>query len=162
MSNSRTNDATRAEINKQAIFASGTFKNVWSGTYVAGARRGQRCVAKEFKTGSVYEIHYFDEEMNIIRRTQAIIDKFDDAGIIGDRKILLNTPDIWTYEETGHKALIEPMIDGFEKFNSNTGWVTAAGAEWGDAMQALSHFSYHDSNRCFLLCDLQGGIYRDG
>lgn len=162
MSNSKTNDATRAEINRQAVFASGTFKNIWSGTYSAGARTGQSCVVKEFKTGSVYETHYFDEEMNIIRRAQTIIDKFDNAGIIGDRKILLNTPDIWTYEQTGQKALIETMIVGFEKFNSNTGWVTAAGEEWGDGMQALSHFSYHDSNRRFLLCELQGGIYRDG
>ena len=29
-------------------------------------------------------------------------------------------------------------------------------------MQALSHFTYHQTNRAFLLCDLQGGIYGDG
>lgn len=151
MSNSRTNDATKAEIDTSAIFASGTFKNVWSGTYTRGARTGQRCVAKEFKTGSVYEAHYFEEEMNIIRRTQNIIDAFDNAGILGQgRKILLNTPAVWTYVESKKKHLIEPMIDGFEKFNSNTGWATNTGAEWGEAMQALSHFSYHNSNRQFL------------
>lgn len=100
--------------------------------------------------------------MNIIRRTQRIIDAFDNARIIGGRKILLNTPEVWTGEETGMKALVEPMIDNFQKFNSNTGWATITGAEWGEAMQALSHFSYHDSNRQFLLCDLQGGVYQTG
>lgn len=29
-------------------------------------------------------------------------------------------------------------------------------------MQALSHFSYHCSAGQFVLCDLQGGVYRDG
>lgn len=33
---------------------------------------------------------------------------------------------------------------------------------WGEAMQALSHFSYHKSGGQFLLCDLQGGSYRNG
>lgn len=32
---------------------------------------------------------------------------------------------------------------------------------WSDVMQALSHFSYHTSNGEYLLCDLQGGVYRD-
>lgn len=164
MSNARTNNATRATIDFSAIFASGTFKDVWEGTYIAGARTGQRCVAKEFKTGSVFEASYFEEEMSLIRLTQAIIDAFDSAGIIGtERQILLNTPAIWTYQDySGRKALIEPMIENFEKFNSNTGWASVTGSEWSDAMQALSHFSYHNSNRQVLLCDLQGGVYSNG
>ena len=38
------------------------------------------------------------------------------------QKILLNTPEIWTYEVSQHKHLIKPMIKNYEKFNSNTGW----------------------------------------
>lgn len=162
MSNARTNDATRANINRNTVFASGTFKNVWLGIYTQGARRGQRCVAKEFKTGSVIEEHYFEEEMNIVQRTQEIIDDFDNAGVIGNRRILLNTPEIWEYTDDGVLNLCEPMIHNFEKFNSNSGWASLTGSEWSEAMQALSHFSYHDSNRQFLLCDLQGGVYSDG
>lgn len=162
MANSRRNNSTVADIDRSYIFASGTFKNVWKGIYIEGARTGQRCVAKEFKTGSVYEDHYFDEEMNIMRRTQTIIDAFDAARIIGGRKILLNRPEVWTSTMYFRKALVEPMIDNFEKFNSNSGWASMTGAEWGEAMQALSHFSYHDSNRQFLLCDLQGGVYQTG
>lgn len=160
MSNQRTNNSTRAIIDRSTIFASGTFKNVWAGRYTRGSRTGQRCVSKEFKTGSVYEAEYFDQEMAVISRAQQIIDAWHDTGILS-RRIVLNTPEIWTYEETGEMSLVEPMIKNYEKFNSNSGW-TGRGGLWSDAMQALSHFSYHKSGGQFLLCDLQGGIYRDG
>lgn len=163
MSNSRTNDATNANIDKTRIFASGTFKDVWAGVYTGGARQGQRCVAKEFKTGSVYEDHYFEEEMRTIRRTTKIVDDFEAAGVIAEGgRILVNTPAIWEYEDTGHKCLTEPMIDNFEKFNSNTGWAPILGTDWSDAMQGLSHFSFHNSNGRLLLCDIQGGVYSNG
>ncbi|KAM0192458.1 hypothetical protein ACHAPC_001795 [Botrytis cinerea] len=160
MSHRRTNNSTKAEIVTSQIFASGTFKNVWAGHYTEGDRKGQPCVSKEFKTGSVYEKHYFHEELEIIRRTQEIVDDFHTASIIPGREIIVNTPAIWTYENSagtkaGHKSLVEPMIENFEKFNSNTGW-TGQETVWNDAMQAPSHFSYHDSGGRFLLCDLQG------
>ncbi|SPO03578.1 related to protein kinase [Cephalotrichum gorgonifer] len=160
MSNRRLNNATRADIYGD-IFAQGTFKNVWRGTYTEGARAGQACVSKEFKTGSVFEDHYFEQELSIIGRTQKIIDAWHDADII-ERRIVLNTPAIWEYEVSGHKCLVEPMIENFEKFNSNTGWADMSGGKWSEAMQAPSHFSYHNSGGQFLLCDLQGGAYRDG
>lgn len=161
MSNARTNRSTEAEIYRDQLFASGTFKNVYAGEYVNGARAGQECVSKEFKTGSVYEEHYFKEELNIIRRAQAVIDDWHDARVI-NKRILLNTPTIWTYTETGVKNLVEPMIENFEKFNSNSGWAPITGDLWSEAMQALSHFSYHNSGGQLLLCDLQGGSYRNG
>lgn len=161
MSNSRRNNATNADIRNQKVIASGTFKNVYAGTYTGGKRAGQKCVAKEFKTGSVHESHYFDEEMNVLCRAQMIIDDWHEAGLI-DKRILLNTPEIWQYEITGIKCLVEPMIEKYEKFNSNTGWANVKSGAWGQAMQSLSHFSYHNSGGHFLLCDLQGGAYKDG
>ncbi|KAJ6497436.1 kinase-like domain-containing protein [Mycena sanguinolenta] len=161
MSYSRENNATSATVDRSAVFAAGTFKNVWKGTYTGGARKGQPCVAKEFKTGSVYEAYYFEEELNIIRRTQRVVDAWHAQRII-DRDIFLNTPSIWYYTDTGVNALVEPMIENFEKFNSNTGWASISGGAWSEAMQALSHFSYHNSGGQFLLCDLQGGAYSDG
>ena len=44
----------------------------------------------------------------------------------------------------------------------NTGWVSRSGTFWDEALQAVSHYSYHVSSGQFLLCDLQGGEYRDG
>ncbi|KAI0434454.1 MHCK/EF2 kinase [Xylaria sp. FL1042] len=161
MSNSRENNSTRATIHRSELFASGTFKNVYEGRYTAGGRAGERCVAKEFKTGSVYEEHYFNEEMNIIRCSQKVVDDWHAADLI-DKRILLNTPEIWTYEGSGAKSLIEPMIENFEKFNSNSGWVDTTNGAWGQVMQALSHYSYHNSGGQLLLCDLQGGLYNNG
>lgn len=60
--------------------------------------------------------------------------------------------------------LVEPFLKTFENFNSNTGHVTknptGKSEAWGNVMQALSHFSYHVSSGQFLLCDLQGAVYR--
>ncbi|KAI1334921.1 kinase-like domain-containing protein [Xylariaceae sp. FL0016] len=161
MAYSRHNNARHGMINRNTIIASGIFKNVYDGRYTDGQRRGQRCVAKEFKIGSNIETYYFDQELAIISRTQHIIDDWNAQGILNQR-ILLNTPEIWLYGDTGRKCLIEPRIENFEKFNSNTGWIHPNSDPWSEVMQALSHFSYHNSHGQLLLCDLQGGCYRDG
>ncbi|KAK6542553.1 hypothetical protein TWF694_006499 [Orbilia ellipsospora] len=161
----RENNATQAEIDTSEIFGSGAFKIVHAGTYTRGTRSGQKCVSKEFKTGCVVESHYFDEELNICAKAQKILDAFNEASII-NQEIHLNTPEVWTYlpgcNKAGQKSLIEPMILNFEKFNSNSGWAATDTTGWASAMQALSHFSYHNSAGQFLLCDLQGGRYNNG
>ncbi|KAK6516265.1 hypothetical protein TWF506_006174 [Arthrobotrys conoides] len=164
MSYSRTNNANSASIDTSKLFGSGTFKNVYAGTYTSGERNGQRCVTKEFKTGCVVEEHYFKEELNICARAQGLIDAFNNASIM-NQEIHLNTPEIWTYtsgSKIGEKSLTEPMILNFEKFNSNSGWALTDSTGWAAAMQSLSHFSYDHSGGKFLLCDLQGGRYNDG
>lgn len=161
MSNARRNISSHAEVSTDILFASGTFKNVYQGVYTCGPRQGEQCVCKEFKTGSVYENSFFEEEMKIIRRTQKIIDEWTDARII-NRRIRLNTPSIWVFPDSGIKVLVEPMIENFEKFNSNSGWADKTGGVWSEAMQALSHFSYHNTGGQLLLCDLQGGSYSNG
>ena len=161
MSSQRTNCSRKSEIEFSKVFAEGTFKNVYAGIYTSGPQKGEACVWKQFKTGSVYEDHYFDDELAIINRTQQIIDDFQAAGII-DQAILLNTPQIWHLTKSKAKGLVEPMIDNFEKFNSNTGWAPKSKDVWSSAMQALSHFSYDDSGGELLLCDIQGGSYQDG
>ncbi|POS73707.1 hypothetical protein DHEL01_v207898 [Diaporthe helianthi] len=170
MSFSRNNNATAADINRDRLFATGTFKNVWQGRYIAGARTGEACVAKEFKSGAgsaAFEDHYFQEELNIIERAQSIIDSWHAArGGQHHHRIVMSRPQIWQYRRNGRKALVEPFILNFQKFNSNTGWVAhgSGGARpdsWCEAMQALSHFSYHVTGGQFLLCDLQGGMHGD-
>ena len=53
---------------------------------------------------------------------------------------------------------MEPFIDNWEKFNSNTGW-NNEGTPWPRVMQALSHFSYHASAGSTVLCDPQVNPY---
>ncbi|OQR88425.1 hypothetical protein THRCLA_10336, partial [Thraustotheca clavata] len=157
----RENNATKATIDKSYIFAQGGFKNVYKGRYTKGKRAGQACVSKEFKTGSVFEESYFKHELKVVAKALELINSFNDTGII-NKKIWLNNPTIWTYEVSEEKSLVEPMIANFGKFNSNTGWTPRHVSPWIDVMQALSHYSYHMTHGNMLLCDLQGGIYRDG
>lgn len=161
MSSLRENDSTRANINAQFIFGTGQFKLVYKGVYTQGSRTGQECVAKVFKTGSVYEDSFFAHELAVVQKALQIIQRFNDANLI-NRKIILNQPAIWEYEHDNSKVLIEPMIVNFQKFNSNSGWTDDDGTAWSDVMQALSHFSYHSTGGAFVLCDIQGGVYSDG
>ena len=55
----RENKSNSAEFDGYALsnpFASGSFRWVSEGTYTSGARKGEACVAKWFKSGAVYEV----------------------------------------------------------------------------------------------------------
>lgn len=149
MPRSRRNRSAAATF-EDTIFASGNFKDVRMGRYIRGPRKGQACVAKTFSDRSVYEDLYFAEELNVIAKTQSILNAWEDANLI-DQPITLNAPEIWEYSN-GQKVLVEPFIQNFRKFNSNTGWVPPAADTWTDCIQALSHFSYHNSDFCCAMC----------
>lgn len=162
---SRNNNATSANIDFTNFIGCGTFKNAWGGVYTGGKRSGQLCVAKEFKTGPVFSGQPFQEEMTVIHRAQKIIDRFHAAKIIGPATIRLNVSEIWLDPLTGHRVMIEPQLPPglFQKFNSNDGRVFGSHGSSGiQALQALSHFSYHDSDGRYLLCDLQGARCDEG
>lgn len=101
-----------------------------------------------------------------------LLTAWNGAGVVKST-VRLNFPEVCTQtrcwenydgeiEYTDKLTLVEPFIDNFTKFNSNSGWVARDQDDWGALMQALSHFSYHISGGQFLLCDLQGGVNRDG
>lgn len=145
-------------------FAEGSFKQCFLGTYDEGARSGQACVVKFFRDRAVFESSFFDAEMSVVAKSLELLSQWNGARFIS-QKVRLNEPEIWVVEAgecTGQRCLIEPYIEGFAKFNSNSGWTTSDGSSWADLMQALSHYSYHNSSGQTLLCDLQGGIYADG
>jgi len=161
----RENNATEATISMDLVFATGAFKNVYKGRYTVGERAGEECVCKIFKSGSVFEESYFRVELDVVAKALEVVNSFNKDKVI-NKSIWLNKPTIWTFmpgsRREGEKSLIEPMISNFEKFNSNTGWTPQESSPWIDVMQALSHYSYHSSNRRLLFCDLQGGVYKDG
>lgn len=169
MSTARRNNASNAEFTHNALenpFAEGAFRYVAKGKYTKGARQGQDCVCKWFKTGSVYEETFYEADIKTAKKCIEIITAFNNEQCI-DRLVQVNLPEVWQFEERsgtrwrGRKVLQEPYIQNYQKFNSNTGW-SNDGFAWGRAMQALSHYSYHISGGTLLLCDLQGGIYEDG
>ena len=161
MSSARENRACRASIKRSYVYAQGTFKNVYMGRYTEGSRAGEQCVCKIFKSGSVYEDSYFEHELLVVNKAIEVVNNYNQDGII-DKFIWINKPEIWSFVSNGEMHLLEPFIANFEKFNSNTGWTPDKSSPWIDVMQALSHYSYHISNGKSLLCDIQGGYYKDG
>jgi len=85
-----------------------------------------------------------------------IVQQFNQAKII-DKVVKVNLPEL-QYDPV--MCAVEPYIDNWIKFNSNTGWQRGGG--WAADMAALSHYSYHISSGQFLLCDLQGGEFSNG
>ncbi|GJJ77407.1 hypothetical protein EMPS_09766 [Entomortierella parvispora] len=157
---SRRNNANRAIIDRSFEYARGSFKKVYQGEYIKGSRAGESCICKVFISGSVFEKSYFQHELEVVEKATEIVSAYNALKLI-NKNIIINQPEIWEFEDDKELNLVEPMIDNFEKFNSNTGWVEDV-TSWGQVMQALTHFSYHHSSGQFTLCDLQGGVYSDG
>ena len=163
----RYNNSSRGTFEHGALdnpFASGAFRWVAKGKYTEGGRRNQACVCKWFKTGAVFEEDYFSLDIKAVDKALDIVNKFNQLNIV-DKTVKINMPEVWQFDDdcrngwAGQRTLIEPFIQNYQKFNSNTGWSDET-REWALVMQALSHFSYHVSGGNFVLCDLQGGIYQ--
>jgi hypothetical protein len=130
--------------------------------YTAGESAGEKCVTKVLRSGPVFIESAFEYELAVVKQAADIIDKFNDAEILDD-EVWLAEPQIWYWEDKSQGMnLDERFLENFQKFNSNTGWVSGGLCDWNDGMQALSHFSYHVSGGQFVLCDLQGAVYGDG
>jgi hypothetical protein len=129
------------------------------GTYKSGQRTGQKCVAKWFKDDAFNFDDFVENDQRAVEVAGRIITQWNESAFIR-KKIRLNVPEVW--KGPRGKLLVEPYIEDFVKFNSNTGWTSTSTNPWFLVMQALSHYSYHVSSGMYLLCDIQGGIYRDG
>lgn len=164
----RRNNSSRATFQSYDLdnpFESGTFRWVAKGEYTIGDRAGEPCVCKWFKSGTTLEEQFYADDIKAVDRALKLIEEFNSRGIV-DKSVILNIPQVWTFDhESGSmantKVLQEPFIANYQKFNSNSGWADD-GTPWPRVMQALSHFSYHISSGHYVLCDLQGGVYRDG
>jgi len=162
----RYNDASQAAFTGVSLdhpFSTGAFRNVAKGKYTEGARKGEDCVCKWFKAGSVFEDDFFELDIKAVDKAVEIINRFNQLHVV-NRQIKMNIPEVWSVSRCNIqsfrdvKTLQEPFIENYRKFNSNTGWNNSSIA-WGRVMQALSHFSYHVTGGKYVLCDLQGGIY---
>eukprot|EP00439_Symbiodinium_sp_Y106_P062081 s3472_g9.t1 len=136
--------------------AQGEHRLVYKGEYTKGPRKGEASVWKVFKTGSVFEARFFDEDINASRKAASLIKKFNIRNSEKNDQlpiVHMNEPEVWVEDGSGKKGLVEPFIEGqYQKFNSNTGRADPN----HPLMQALSHYSWHVSEGEYLLCDLQG------
>lgn len=180
----RVNACSRAVLDKGNPFAAGTFRLVARGEYIDGDREGQLCVAKWFKSGLRKEASFFDVDRLVTDRAVQLLNQYIHGAGRSGPKMRLNVPQVWTRlprevlrvyrrggvkrgpqvvvagtELDGKKVLVEPYIEDYHKFNSNTGWVSEG--RWAGVVAALSHFSYHVSGGQLVLCDLQGSHDRE-
>ena len=103
---------------------------------------------------------FLKKDSDTFKQTRRIITQWNQQKCGDNTIIRINSPQRWAVD--GRDCLIEPFIEGFFKINSNNGWCTDEESDEIDVLQALSHFSYHISSGQFALCDIQGGIFRDG
>lgn len=170
----RANRSSRAECPHDALsrpFAAGAFRYVAQGVYTNGPHRGQRCVWKWPKAGAAHDASVYEQDLKAIAKAIWVVERFNAAGIVTNKKITVNQAEVWSglpgphgsapQRVAGRKFLVEPYIQHWRRFNSSSGWY-ADREVWDAVMQALSHFSYHVSGGAFVLCDLQGGVFRDG
>jgi Alpha-kinase family len=168
------NSSSAATFSVEALrnpFAQGVFRYVALGQYTHGIRAGQPCVCKWFKPEfrglhEHAELHYrFD--VKAVNMGLRILREWRMRCMLPEKPIQMTSPEVWSFDEAapdswaGRKVLQEPYIAGFTKWNSNCGWVNTSDPT-SRVMQALSHFSYHISGGQVLLCDLQGGLCRNG
>ena len=86
-------------------FAEGSFRFVKRGTYVGGPQHGEPCAVKYFKTGSVYEERFFNEDIKAVNRSKEIITAFNQARIV-DKPIHMNEAKVWQHL---HRCLIQVL-----------------------------------------------------
>ncbi len=156
----------RAHFDDQALeqpFEAGGFRWVALGHYTSGERAGEPCVAKWLIEQDAYSTADYHGDIRCVQRTLDFVRAFNALNII-DLPIRVHVPSTHRFAADTplpHVVYLrEPFIEGYDKWNSNSGWASNE-SEFADAMQALSHFSYHASGGQHVLCDLQGGLYED-
>ena len=70
----------------------------------------------------------------VVDKAMQILKQWNGRSLIS-QTIRLNKPGVWTREATQEKLMVEPFIEGFTKFNSNSGWVNPQQQGWNDALQ---------------------------
>ncbi|XP_022097549.1 alpha-protein kinase vwkA-like [Acanthaster planci] len=153
---------------KTKPFAEGNSRRAYMGTYDGDDRlKGKQCVVK------VYKDHYNEElKQHAWKADDRAYTKATEMAELFNARHQTNRPIVFCKPEFARvkandatiksilkmppsaKVAIERYLEGkFEKFNSNRGFVHAKQMA---SPGAFSHFSYIESNKEFLICDLQG------
>ncbi len=111
----------------------------------------------------MFENAHWQHDVDVVEKALDIVTRFNEGTFV-DKPIKVNRATVWMGIESynkGQRYLVEPFIEHWQKWNSNSGWAFNSD-EWSEIMQALSHFSFHATKGELVLCDLQGGIFQDG
>jgi hypothetical protein len=114
-----------------------------AGTYIGGSHNNQEAACKSFKNKyQVLETEFFTNDFKVADRAIEYAEewnKFCEAW----EEIRMTRGDVKTIN--GMKYLVEPLIDYFEKFTSNNGWIANENeVGWAVlATETFSQFTYH-------------------
>lgn len=146
MSPCRQNRSSQGIVARDEIIGEGSFKRVYKGRYTEGKRKGQPQATKELILNTPYTSTVFDHDIEVSRRSAEILEAWNDSGFI-NKRIVINIPEVWVYTREsripGVTHLVEPFIENFEKFNSNTGWVPDEQRRWTELMQVRRSCPLH-------------------
>ena len=150
------NSASSGTVDWNCLVGEGSFRKVYKGKYTVGIRAGQASVSKIFKDGKeAYEDQFFDQDVALCNESMKIVDASNAAKKFGSF-VKVCKASVWHMTRSKQRVLVEPLLSNFQNFNSNTGW--QGSTNWSEALQSLSHFSYHHSQADLVLCDLQGSV----
>jgi hypothetical protein len=99
------------------------------------------------------EDEFFDDDIRVTDKAISYANEWNTFCPKG-KEILINKGDVEHHDGTLY--LVEPLIPNYKKFTNNTGWIDSSSGDAVLAMEAFSHYSYHSSGSCLLVCDLQG------
>lgn len=144
------------DIERGTIVSRGKFRVISPGTYEGGYRDGDEAVCKRFKTRcELLEKEYFKKDFDIYNKVIGVTKGWNAICPEG-AEINVNKSEI-TKDWDGIQYLTEPFIRSFTKFTSNNGWIDDQDEGWFSlAMEAFSHYSYHQSKGRLIVCNLQG------
>lgn len=97
-------------------------RNVARGVYVGGARAGQPCVIKWFRTGLRSSRTFFARDIHAVQKALDIIDAWNTKRFVSVY-IRLNLPKVFRLDKSygrleGSTVLVEPYIHNFGKCTS--------------------------------------------
>ena len=138
------------------------------------------CIVKAFKSGHARHPQDWTKDLEVLKVAQSYSQKFNEAGI-APVNIDFASAFLYQVSATGfvtgprvcpkrnhreakvqskEKVCVEPFLTGkFVKANSNFGFVAKHGdktAEFFKVAQAFSHWTWVESEKSLLVCDLQG------
>lgn len=143
----------------------GSTYNIAYGRNYSAKGSGNASIIKWVRTShSCNQENHLQTTLRTVRKSADIIYHFLESVDTKGWSIVINLPRIVCCDGDaeshlrGRPALMEPVISGFTKFNSNSGWSLDSKRTYNKVLQALSHFSYIWSKGAMVLCNLQGGV----
>lgn len=143
MQSCRENKSVEGRVDRSRVVGEGSFKRVYRGTYVEGERQGQPQATKEIINTTPHTANVFQYDIVVAKAAAQVVEAWNAASFT-DTRVLVTIPEVWAYtgdsDVSGVAHLVEPFLENYEKFNSNTGWVPAKQRRWTELMQVRGSY----------------------